>query len=348
MIHEITVEELLELQRKGEAAFIDVRSPSEFQESTIPDSVNIPIFTDEERAEIGTLYKQVSVDAAKDRGLEIVSAKLPSFVRSISGTEHRRKVVFCWRGGMRSRTSATLASLMGLQMYKLNGGFRAYRKWVVETLESFGELPPCYVINGYTGTGKTELLQRLEKLGYPVLNFEEMAQHRGSIFGHIGLAPSNQKSFESALVHQLLRWKEAPYLIMEAESKRVGKAVLPEFVVRGKEQGKALFIEMPVAQRVANIMADYKPEEHKDDCLNSFKHIEKRIHTPVAAEIRQALEQGRYETAVELLLTYYYDSRYQHATDRYENDRVTIQAKDVDDALQQLVKQLPPPPGRYQ
>ncbi|EXX92247.1 rhodanese-like domain-containing protein, partial [Paenibacillus darwinianus] len=170
MFQDITVEELLELQRKGEVSLIDVRSPSEFEEATIPGSINIPLFDDEERAAVGTLYKQESVDAAKDKGLELVSRKLPDFVRAIGGADGPRKVVFCWRGGMRSRTSATLASLMGLRMLRLAGGFRAYRKWVVETLESFTALPPCYVINGYTGSGKTELLERLAERGYPVLN----------------------------------------------------------------------------------------------------------------------------------------------------------------------------------
>lgn len=341
MFQDLTVAELLELQRKGEVELIDVRSESEFADSTIPGSVNIPLFDDAERAEVGTLYKQESVDAAKDRGLEIVSRKLPEFIRTISDTEHSRKVVFCWRGGMRSKTSATLASLMGLRMYRLNGGFRAYRKWVVQTLESYTELPPCYVINGYTGTGKTELLNRLEQLGYPVINLEAMAQHRGSIFGHIGLRPNNQKSFESLLVQALIRYENAPYLILEGESKRVGKAVVPEFVMQAKEKGTSLFIEIPFEARVANLITDYDPKAHKGDYLQSFARIEKRIHTPVAAEIRQSLESERYDDAARLLLEHYYDPRYQFAMDQYESGRITVRASNLDQALKDIMKQLP-------
>jgi tRNA 2-selenouridine synthase len=338
----------LELYRKGEAQLIDVRSESEYAESSIPGSVNIPIFNDSERAEVGTLYKQESVDAAKERGLELVSAKLPGFIRAIGGEGPKNKIVFCWRGGMRSRTSATLASLMGLKMFRLAGGFRAYRKWVVETLDSYTELPPCYVLNGFTGTGKTELLVRLQERGYPVLNLEWMAEHRGSIFGHIGKAPSNQKTFDSRLVHELIRLQNAPYLILEAESKRVGKIVLPDFLVKAKEAGTALFLDMPVETRVANILNDYKPDEHKEDFIHSFERIEKRIHTPIAAEIRSALQEDRFGEAARLLLLHYYDPRYQHATEQYEQERITITAANMDQALEEIVRRLPelPPNGR--
>jgi len=342
MFQDVTVEELLKLLEQGETALIDVRSPSEYEDSTIPGSVNIPLFDDAERAEIGTLYKQVSVDAAKDRGLEIVSRKLPDFIRSIEAAGPPRKAVFCWRGGMRSRTSATLASLIGMKMLRLSGGYRAYRKWVVDTLEHLAELPPIYVINGFTGTGKTELLDRLEAMGYPVVNLERMAEHRGSIFGHIGRSPNNQKTFEALLVHTLLRLKHAPYLLIEAESKRVGKAVLPEFLVEAKERGTQLFIDLPMERRVANIIADYKPEEHKEASMRSFERIEKRMHTPVAAEVRSALQEERYEDAVRLLLIHYYDPRYRHATEQYESGRIHIQAADTDDALRQVIAHLPP------
>ncbi|WP_424767576.1 tRNA 2-selenouridine(34) synthase MnmH [Paenibacillus sp. sgz302251] len=346
MFQDITVEELLELHRQGKTQLIDVRSQSEFAESTIPGSVNIPIFDDTERAEIGTLYKQESVEAAKDRGLEIVSGKLPGFIRAIGESGPPHKIVFCWRGGMRSRTSATLASLMGLKMFRLNGGFRAYRKWVVETLEGFTELPPCYVINGNTGTGKTELLSRLQEMGYPVINLELMAQHRGSIFGHIGKMPSNQKSFDSQLVHELIRLRNAPYLIIEAESKRVGKVVLPEFLIKAKEKGTTLHIEIPLEERVANILNDYKPEENKEDFIRSFEKIEKRIHTPIAAAIRQSLKDDQFNEAAKLLLLHYYDPRYQYAAEQYEQQKIDIGASNLDQALEEIVLTLPKLPDQ--
>lgn len=343
MVHEVNVEELLDLKRRKHAVLIDVRSPSEYEDSTIPGSVNIPLFNDEERAAVGTLYKQESVEAAKQKGLEIVSAKLPSLIREIGETDGKQKVVFCWRGGMRSNTAATLASLMGLQMYRLSGGYRAYRRWVVETLANIRELPPFYVINGFTGTGKTEILDRLHDMGYPVLNLERMAQHRGSIFGHIGRSPMNQKTFEASLVTEFMRLQDAPYLIIEAESRRIGKVVLPEQIIEAKEKGTSVYIDLPMDVRVENILKDYKPEEHKEDCLLSFDRIEKRIHTPVAQEIKQALTTDRFADAVKLLLEHYYDPRYQHASDQYGQERIAVPANSVEEALERIVRLLPPP-----
>lgn len=151
MFQDIPINELLALKSQGELTVIDVRSPSEYKEATIPGSMNIPFFNDEERAEVGTLYKQVSPQAAKERGLEIVSAKLPAFVKEFSKIEGK-KAVFCWRGGMRSKTSATVLSLMGIKALRLEGGYRSYRHWVVEQLESMELKQEAYVLNGNTGS----------------------------------------------------------------------------------------------------------------------------------------------------------------------------------------------------
>lgn len=335
MFQDITVQELLELQDKRELTLVDVRSPGEYREFTIPGSLNIPLFTDEERAEIGTIYKQVSVHAAKDRGLEIVSAKLPKFIKEFQQIEPR-KAVFCWRGGMRSRTTATVLALMGIRVYRLTGGIRAYRQWVVSMLERMELKQRIYVVRGNTGSGKTFILNKLAELGYPVIDLEGMAGHRGSIFGQIGLKPNNQKTFEALLVHELLRLKDQPYVLLEAESKRIGRAVLPEFLVRAKLQGQPLDIEMPKEQRVRNIIEDYRPQEHKEECLAAFEHIRRRIHTPVAAEIGLHLREDRFEEAVALLLDYYYDPRYEHADLQYSREPIRIIAHDNEEAVEQI------------
>ncbi|MBD2848175.1 tRNA 2-selenouridine(34) synthase MnmH [Paenibacillus sp. IB182496] len=345
MMKDIGLTELLELQRRGDAVLIDVRSPSEYRDATIPGSVNIPLFDDAERAEVGTLYKQVGVEAAKERGLELVSAKLPALVRAIAAEDAPRKAVFCWRGGMRSRTAGTLAALMGMPILRLTGGFRTYRRWVVERLESLESLPPCYVLSGYTGSGKTAILEELERSGYPVVNLERLAAHRGSIFGHIGREPHNQKTFESLLLQRLDACRDAPYLVVEAESKRVGKVVLPEVLVQAKESGRPLVLELPLQERVANILADYRPQLHKAQCIASFERIRKRMHTPVGAEVAAALHTERYDEAVALLLEHYYDPRYRHAAEQYEQEPVMIGAADTDDALRQVVAHLPDPRG---
>jgi tRNA 2-selenouridine synthase len=334
LFQDITIEELLTLKDKKELVMIDVRSQTEFADATFPGSLNIPIFEDAERAEIGTIYKQVSVQAAKDRGLEIVSAKLPAFVKSFEQIKEP-KVVFCWRGGMRSKTTATVLSLMGIRVYRLSGGIRAYRKWVLSRLEQFGDFkPPAYVLQGNTGTGKTAILRSLQEEGYPVLDFEGMAGHRGSIFGEIGLKSHNQKTFESLLVGQLLKLESAPYVLIEGESKRIGKVVLPEFMVQKKEAATQIFIDIPIEERVQHIIEDYKPFENQPDILQAFNHIKSRIHTPIAKEIENNLHAQHYEPAVRLLLMHYYDPRYEHAMKQYEQDRVVIKAGNRQEAVE--------------
>lgn len=336
---DLTVEQLLERMKEGDLALIDVRSPSEFAESAIPGSVNIPLFDDEERKEVGTLYKQVSVEAAKEKGLEIVARKLPAFVKAFERL-NGRKVVYCWRGGMRSKTAATLLNLYGMSVCRLQGGIRAYRRWVVASLESFVLKPRCIVLNGNTGTGKTNILRKLAALGEPVLDLEGMAGHRGSIFGQIGLKPNNQKTFESQLIHELLRLNDRPYVLMEAESKRVGRVVLPDFLAEAKGKGLHFFIELPLEERVKNILEDYEPELHAAECLEAFGHIKRRMHTPVAAEIESLLRSRRYAEAVELLLVHYYDPRYEYAAAQYEGEPVRIRAADAEDAARQVLERL--------
>jgi len=341
MLRDMTFNDLIHVQENKELVFIDVRSPSEYHESTIPGSINIPLFDDKERAEIGTIYKQVSVQAAKDRGLEIVSAKLPAFIKEFSKIPGE-KVVFCWRGGMRSKTSATVLDLMGIRTVRLQGGYNAYRKWVVNTLEKMDLKADAYVLHGLTGTGKTAILLKLKEKGYPVLDLEGLANHRGSIFGQIGQIPNNQRTFDSLLVNELLQWQEnTPYVLMEAESKRVGKVMLPDLIMKKKEQGLQLIIELPFEVRVQHILEDYRPWEYQKECIEAFEKIKNRIHTPIAAEIESKLHQAEYGQAVSLLLEYYYDPRYSYTADQYShNAKITIYANSIDEATAKVEKVL--------
>jgi tRNA 2-selenouridine synthase len=339
MFQDVTIEELLELQKNKALTLIDVRSQSEFKESTIPGSINIPLFNDEERKEVGTLYKQVSIQAAKDKGLEIVSHKLPQFIKEFASVD-AQKAVFCWRGGMRSKTTATVLSLMGIHTYRVQGGVRAYRKWVVQTLENFDFKPHCVVINGYTGTGKTQILKLLAERGYPVLDLEGLAQHRGSIFGQIGLEPHNQKTFEALLVDELLRLNNEPYILIEAESKRIGKVVLPDMITQAKENGTLIFIDIPIEQRVQHIIDEYRPEAHREECIAAFSRIQKKIHSPVANEIYNHLLEDRFAEGVALMLEYYYDSRYDFAVKQYENEQTFIKVSTIHEAVDRIIKLL--------
>ncbi|RLQ96311.1 tRNA 2-selenouridine(34) synthase MnmH [Falsibacillus albus] len=340
MFKDVSVPELLALQEKGKVITVDVRSPSEFKRDTIPGSLNIPLFNDEERAEIGTLYKKVGVDAAKKKGLEVVSAKLPSFINTFGSGEEKGFVVFCWRGGMRSKTSATVLDLMGLPVYRLQGGVRAYRQWVVKSLERLELKAEAIVLNGSTGSGKTSILRELKAEGIPVIDLEKMANHRGSIFGQIGLEPNNQKFFDSQFLQEALQLSSR-YFLMEAESKRIGKVMLPESIIRKKEEGIQLFIDIPIEARVQNILDEYRPWEHQQKFIEAFQRIKRRIHTPAATQIENDLKFGRFESAVTLLLQYYYDPRYRHKEKHFpQNRRITLHVENSEAALDEIRSML--------
>lgn len=339
MFQDLTLDQLSKLRQKKELVTIDVRSPSEFEDATIPGSLNIPLFDDDEREEVGTLYKQVSSQAAKERGLEIVSAKLPSFIKQFSQIPGK-KAVFCWRGGMRSKTTATVLSLMDIHVYRLEGGYRAFRQGVIEALGELIVSPPAIVLHGNTGSGKTAILRILKERGYPVLDFEAMAGHRGSVFGNIGLIAHNQKKFDALLIDELISNEQSPYLLFEAESKRIGKVVLPDSLIQKKDHGHQIWLELPLETRVQNIIDDYRPSEHEEQCFKSFLQIKSRIHTPIAAEIEQCLKEGKFNRAVELLLVYYYDQRYAHTSASYNSDNKTVvNAQSVEEAVE-IVEEL--------
>ncbi|OKP90330.1 tRNA 2-selenouridine(34) synthase MnmH [Paenibacillus sp. P32E] len=332
MFQDISLEELRLLQTRKPITVIDVRSPSEYKDSTLPGSLNIPLFDDQERAEVGTLYKQVSVQAAKERGLEIVSAKLPAFIKSF-GAIQGDKAVFCWRGGMRSRTTATVLSLMDIHAYRLLGGYKAYRKWVIDELETYDFKFKSYVIHGNTGTGKTNLLNKLKKSGHPVLDLEGLAGHRGSIFGQIGLHANNQRTFDSLLLEDLMALEQSPYILFEGESKRIGKVVMPQFLAQHKDSATQLWIEMPLHSRVNQILEDYKPEQFKGEYIAAFRNIKSRIHIPVAAEIERNLLADRFGEAVALLLEHYYDPKYVFSSHQYEDvEKVVFKVNNINEA----------------
>lgn len=335
MFKDITIQELRSMT-DNDHTIVDVRSPKEYQEATIPGSVNIPVFTNAERAEIGTLYKQVSADAAKERGLQIFSQKLPAFIKEFQAIE-TPITLFCWRGGMRSKAAATTLSLMDVHVNRLQGGIRSYRQWVVSELEKEHFPPTLYVLEGYTGTGKTVILEKLAADGYPVINLEKLAGYRGSIFGQIGMHPNNQKTFDALLVEDFMQYTNEPFVFIEGESKRIGKVIIPEFLYRKKEHGVYFMIHMPMEERINNILREYHPEDYPEKFIESFQYVKKRIHMPIAKQIEIDLKDGAYPSAIQRLLENYYDPMYDHANKSHVNNtKEIIYATTIADAYEQI------------
>jgi tRNA 2-selenouridine synthase len=339
---EIEIGEALESQ---DHVFIDVRSPGEFADCHIPGAINLPLFTNEERATIGTTYKQMGQGDAKWKGMQVVSPKIPEMMEKIKIhiDTGKKPIIYCWRGGMRSRSVATFAEMSGLDVHKLAGGFRSYRSWVVSQLTA-DLLPKRFVVlHGMTGVGKTIILHKLQQKGFPILDLEKCAGHRGSVFGGIGFDVANQKTFESRLVTELPKLKGLPYVFIEAESRRIGKSTQPDFLMEAKEKGIHILLETTLDIRVDRTYQEYVDLNIE---INDFQKlveeavapITKRFSPDIKKQVQEALALKDYKTLIKVLLADYYDPRYQHKQDEYEGDFTTISADDMDQAVEDIIQ----------
>lgn len=321
---------------------VDVRSPGEFQDSHIPNAINVPIFSDTERAEIGTIYKQEGQKAAKWRAMELVSPKLPQLLSDIKEIEERGKkpLLYCWRGGMRSQSIAHFAMMSGLHIQRLDGGFRSFREYVVEHIPTI--IPEqAIVIYGLTGTGKTDILHALKEKGYPVLDLEGYANHKGSVFGAVsGQTPHNQKMFDALLYEDLQKMKGSKYFFMEGESKRIGHAVQPPELYEKKNKGIHIRVDSTLETRVERIYAQYVEEtdafhERVQDALS---RIMKRIkQVDIQQQLLQLLEERDYKEMIRLLMVYYYDPRYDNKINESLHTVLHVESDSIDEATKKIV-----------
>ncbi|MGV3488347.1 MAG: tRNA 2-selenouridine(34) synthase MnmH [Tuberibacillus sp.] len=340
-LKQIHIEELLE--QLDNKVLIDVRSPKEYEEFHIPGAVSMPLFTNKEREIVGTLFKQKGQEQAKMKGLEFVSPKLPGLYKQILDlkTDENDIVIYCWRGGMRSKSLATFMTMMGTPCLQLKGGIRSFRKWNTERLsEIAAKKKPFVVIEGYTGSRKTDMLQVLANEGYPVLDLEGLAGHRGSIFGSVGLRPQSQKAFDCGLWQRLEQLKDAPYYIIEGESKRIGRVVLPDFINEGKAKGIGLLIQYPFEKRVRAIIEEYDPAHYREQITEAYMNLQKYLKPQLKPELDQAFESEDWECFVGLLLKHYYDPRYSHKREEYNRLTIPIQVSSVDEGVAEIKKEL--------
>ncbi|WP_332697144.1 tRNA 2-selenouridine(34) synthase MnmH [Halalkalibacter lacteus] len=325
-----------------EDILIDVRSPAEFAEYKIPNAINVPLFSNEERAKIGTTYKQKSREDAVELGLSMYAPKIPSFFQKLKGLQvempNKRMVIYCWRGGMRSKTIAGTVGLLGVECYQLEGGIRSFRQYVREGLEQVARKKRDYVvIAGHTGSKKTEILSILKERGYPVIDLEELAGHRGSIFGHIGMNPKSQKQFEYLLLEQIQQLENSSYMIIEAESKRIGHIVLPDFIIKGKENGVRVELDYPLWSRVEHIYNTYQPQKYKENIQEAIGKLRKYLSTQLLDELDALQQKEDYKTILSRFLEEYYDPRYAHASSKYQTTATHLAFEDLDTGVEKVV-----------
>jgi tRNA 2-selenouridine synthase len=249
---------LNELARFDEV--IDVRTPLEYAEDHIPGAVNAPVLTNEERVIVGTMYKQVSPFEATRVGAAMAARNIALHLDTTFADRPRnwRPLVYCWRGGKRSGSVTTLFNMIGWQARQLEGGYKTYRRSVVETLT---EVPGSFdyiVLVGHTGTGKTRLLHALREAGAQVLDLEGLARHRGSLLGAWpGQPQPSQKGFDTALVGALAQLDPARPVFIESESRRIGAIALPDALLERFHRGACIEVRAPLDERVAFLLDDY-------------------------------------------------------------------------------------------
>jgi len=349
MIKEITYDEASALKT---AIFIDVRSECEYEESHIPEAFNVPIFNDTERAQVGTVYKQIGREQAMELGLEIASEKLPSIIKEIKDlADGQPVVVYCWRGGMRSKSISIILDVMGIETYRLDRGYRGYREFVTSTIAEYRLASQCILIHGMTGTGKSDLLQLLSADGEPMIDLETMAGHKGSAFGGIGEQPNNQRTFDSLLINQLKKLEHTPYFFMEAESQRIGRVRIPEFLWNKKFEAVHVLLEASIPTRVQRLVEQYVIEDPglATKFSDAYRMIESKLPTEERKEGWVALEEHRFADLAEMLLVRYYDPRYEHARNQYPGPVILFAAENFIRFKEQikLIAQEKTPSGTF-
>lgn len=318
MFEELTVslEKTLALRDQG-ALLIDARTSAEFVEGSIPGALNVPIFSDAERVEVGTLYKRQGRQAARRLGVRLVAPKIPELIDQVEeawGLAGRVPIiVFCWRGGMRSKALASFLQLAGLPARQLTGGHKVFRTLVRDFLER-GEWGRLLVLRGLTGVGKTRQLQELAAEGYPVLDLEGLAGHRGSAFGGLGLAPQpTQKQFEALLWDALRRIPSEGYALAEGESRHIGRIILPLKVYEALQRETSLWIEASLGYRARVILEDYPARDAlRDAFIPPIKALRQRLGGEVVERFLGLLAVGDWDELARELMLRYYDPLYSH------------------------------------
>lgn len=298
---------------------IDVRAPKEFRQGHIPGAFNMPLFDDDERAKVGTTYTKTGKDEALFNGLELVGPKLKDFVKQGHSLEKSGELLLhCWRGGMRSEAMAWLLKFSGIKTTVLEGGYKAYRRYV---RESFNQGPPLIVIGGLTGSGKTEILKQLSERGEQVLDLEGIAHHKGSAFGALGQdqQPTNEQ-FENDLANQWLALNFKKPVWIEDESRNIGKVIIPESLFFKMAASRLVFIDVPFETRVERLMKEYGAFD-KSMLSSIIEKISKRIGGDVANAAMASLVEGDVKKAVSIVLKYY-DKTYQYGLSKRDQSLI--------------------------
>lgn len=300
---------------------IDVRSESEFAEDHVPGAINCPVLDDAQRAQVGTIYKQVSSFDAKKIGAALVSENIARHLRSHFHDKSRdwRPLVYCWRGGGRSGALAHVLAQIGWRAARLDGGYKAYRRAVIADLAVLPAPLDWRIVCGMTGTGKSRLLIALQAAGAQVLDLEALAAHRGSVLGNLPNFPQPpQKMFDSHVWHALRQFDPARPVYVESESKKIGVLRVPEALIAAMWAGTPIILEASTAVRVALLKEDYAHFLQYPALLSTQLDCLVDLHgREVIAHWHALAGEQRWDELTEALLTRHYDPSYTRAITRH-------------------------------
>lgn len=345
-IQKLFIQDFIQLAQHNPV--LDVRSPSEYTHAHIPSAHSLPLFTDAERAVVGTAYKQQSRQQAIKAGLDYFGPKMKEIVETVekmldvrstmydnslnqTNAVHRTPntvLVHCWRGGMRSAGVAWLLDLYGFKVYTLVGGYKAYRKWVREQFEKEYQFK---IIGGHTGSGKTLVLHQLAEQQQPIIDLEALANHKGSAFGALGQQPT-QEMFENELAKQLSdvscqmtastssltnNYHLSSAIFLEDESQRIGNLQIPMPLWHTMRKSPVFFLDVPFEERLNYITEEYS-QNTKEKLVNAIIRIQKRLGGLETKNAINYLLEDNYKESFRILLRYY-DKWYQKGLFNREN-----------------------------
>ena len=310
---------------------IDVRSPSEYSFGHIPGAVNIPLFDDEERKIVGTLYKQSGRQSALFAGLDFVGPKMSQIIKLAEKVAPEKKVlVHCWRGGMRSAGFGWLLKTAKFEVSLLEGGYKAYRNFIRQKL---GEEIKLIVLGGKTGSGKSEILNQLVKFGEQIIDLEKIAHHKGSAFGDLGQKkqPTNEQ-FENNLFESLRKLDLNKIIWVEDESRGIGYVGIPDVFYQQMRNSNVLFLDVPKPFRVKRLVKEYATFDLQR-LENAIHRITKKLGGLNTRNSIEALHQKDYNTVVDLLLVYYDKAYLKGLSFRDKNKVFELLVEDEDSVI---------------
>lgn len=335
------VEEIISLEKfwqlRLQLPVVDARSEGEFAQSHVPGAINMPILNDEERIVVGTLYKNAGSEKATLKGFELVGPRFHLLQKeALKRFPDKKIILYCWRGGMRSQIFSWLMGQVGIQVYRLGGGYKTYRTFTHACVRQPYTL---LILGGKTGTGKTVLLRGLREKGEQVVDLEGLANHKGSSFGGIGQLPQpTVEQFENLLAEQLRLLEPKVPIWIEKESRRIGRIILPDEFYEQMTTSLRIEIEKTEEERIAHIAEEYASLE-EEALLQAVIRLQKKLG---GLRMQQALDdiQSKQHASWIANLLGYYDKTYAYDLDCHEAGKTTLLALHDLDLATQLDKLL--------